>query len=96
MTWAACVAILLSFVGKLGAFLQTIPPPVVGGLLILLFGNIIVIGLGLLHDAKEDFTEPRNMSIMSIILICGVGGMTFQSGSFTLKGVAWFQSSGYS
>lgn len=87
MTFAACCAIVLSFVGKLGAILQTIPVAVMGGLLILLFGNIIVIGLGLLHRSKEDLHCPRNMAIMSIMLICGIGGMTVSAGNFALKGV---------
>lgn len=87
MTFAAVSAIVLSFVGKLGAFLQTIPVAVMGGLLILLFGNIIVIGLGLLHKTKEDLHDPRNMAIMSIMLICGIGGMTLEAGNFSLKGV---------
>ena len=45
MTWAALWAIALSFVGKLGAILQTIPTPVMGGILVLLFGAITVVGL---------------------------------------------------
>jgi len=87
MTFAAISAIVLSFIGKLGAFLQTIPVAVMGGLLILLFGNIIVIGLGLLHKTKEDLYDPRNMAIMSIMLISGIGGMSLQAGNFSLKGV---------
>lgn len=87
MTFAAVSAIILSFVGKLGAFLQTIPVAVMGGLLILLFGNIIVIGLGLLTKSKDDIHDPRNMAIMSIMFICGIGGMTLQAGNFSLKGV---------
>lgn len=47
MTWASICAILLSFVGKLGAFLQTIPTPVMGGILILLFGAIMVVGINI-------------------------------------------------
>ena len=44
MTWAAGIAILLAFVGKLGALLQTIPVPVMGGIMLLLFGAITVVG----------------------------------------------------
>lgn len=87
MTWASICAILLSFVGKLGAFLQTIPTPVMGGILILLFGAIMVVGINTLVRAGQDLMEPRNMAIVAIIVIFGVGGMSFSAGEFTLKGI---------
>lgn len=87
MTWAAIFAILLAFVGKLGAFLQTIPLPVMGGILLLLFGAIIVVGLNILVRANEDLTEPRNLAIVAIVLIFGIGGMVLPLGKFTLSGI---------
>lgn len=87
MTWAAVAAIFLAFVGKLGALLQTIPVPVMGGILVLLFGAIMVVGLNTLVRAKEDLMEPRNMIIISIIVVFGMGGMAFQAGEFALKGI---------
>lgn len=87
MTWASICAILLSFVGKLGAFLQTIPTPVMGGILILLFGAIMVVGINTLVRAGQDLMEARNMAIVAIIVIFGVGGMSFSAGEFTLKGI---------
>ncbi len=87
MTWAAIAAIVLAFVGKLGAVLQTIPVPVMGGILVLLFGAIMVVGLNTLVRAKEDLMEPRNMIIISIIVVFGMGGMAFQAGEFALKGI---------
>lgn len=56
MTWAAIIAILLAFVGKLGAILQTIPPPAMGGILVILFGTIVVIGTNSLVQAGHDLT----------------------------------------
>ena len=47
MTWAALCAILLSFLSKLGAFLSSIPTPVMGGIMILLFGAIMVVNLAI-------------------------------------------------
>ena len=87
MTWAAIAAILLAFVGKLGAFLQTIPSPVMGGIMLLLFGAIMVIGLNTLVKSKEDLMEARNLSIVALILIFGIGGMSFSAGQFTLQGI---------
>lgn len=87
MTWAAIFAVLLAFVGKIGAILQTIPVPVMGGIMLLLFGAITVVGLNTLVKAGEDLTEARNLSIVALILVFGIGGMTFSVSDFTLKGI---------
>jgi uracil permease len=88
MTWAAIWAIVLSFSGKLGALLHTIPTPVMGGILILLFGTITVIGLSTLARAGADeLTKPRSLAIVAIILVFGVGGMQISAGGFTLGGI---------
>lgn len=87
MTWAAICSILLSFVAKVGAFLSCIPAPVMGGIMILLFGAIMVVGLNTLVRAGHDLLQPRNMVIVALIIIFGVGGMQFDFGSFTLAGI---------
>lgn len=87
MTWAAITAIALAFVGKLGALLQTIPVPVMGGIMILLFGAIVVVGMNSLVRAGKDLMDPRNMAIVAIILVFGIGGMAFHAGEFTIKGI---------
>ena len=87
MTWAAITAIALAFVGKFGAFLQTIPGPVMGGIMLLLFGAIMVIGLNTLVKSGEDLMESRNLSIVALILVFGIGGMSFSAGEFTLQGI---------
>lgn len=87
MTWAAVFAIALAFVGKVGALLQTIPTPVMGGIMLLLFGAIMVVGLNSLVRAGEDLMEPRNLAIVALILVFGIGGMSFSAGEFTLRGI---------
>lgn len=88
MTWAAIWAIVLSFVGKLGAVLQTVPTPVMGGILILLFGAITVVGLSTLVKAGHDeVMKPRSLIIISVILVFGIGDMQLSIGSFTLGGI---------
>ena len=87
MTWAAVAAILLAFVGKLGAILQTIPTPVMGGIMLLLFGAIMVVGLNTLVKSGQDLMEARNLSIVALILIFGIGGMSFSAGQFQLQGI---------
>jgi uracil permease len=75
MIWAAAIAILLAFVGKFGAALQTIPVPVMGGILCLLFGSIAVIGLNTLIRHQVDLSQSRNLVIVAITLVFGIGGM---------------------
>jgi uracil permease len=87
MTWAALFAIALAFIGKVGALLQTIPVPVMGGIMLLLFGAITVVGLNTLVRAGEDLTEARNLTIVALILVCGIGGMVLSFGKFTLGGI---------
>jgi uracil permease len=87
MTWAACFAIVLSFCGKLGALLQTIPVPVMGGIMILLFGAIATIGISTISKAQLDLHHPRNLAITSIPLVFGIGGMQFGGGDFVLQGI---------
>ncbi|KAA1174792.1 uracil-xanthine permease [Marinobacter salinexigens] len=75
MWWAAVVAIVLAFVGKFGAVLQTIPVPVMGGILCLLFGSIAVVGLNTLIRHQVDLAESRNLVIVGVTLVFGIGGM---------------------
>ncbi|BES71960.1 uracil-xanthine permease family protein [Marinobacter nanhaiticus D15-8W] len=75
MIWAAVVAIALAFIGKFGAALQTIPVPVMGGILCLLFGSIAVVGLNTLIRHHVDLSEPRNLVIAGVTLVFGIGGM---------------------
>lgn len=88
MTWAAIVAVLLSFFGKLGAVLKTIPTPVMGGVLVVLFGTIVVVGMNSLVKAGDDLVQPRNMIIAGVILVLGVGGMSLKAGQFALEGIS--------
>ncbi|MEM7759238.1 MAG: solute carrier family 23 protein [Cyanobacteria bacterium P01_A01_bin.40] len=87
MTWAAIAAILLSFCGKLGAILQTIPVPVMGGILIVLFGTVVIVGMNSMIPIGEDLLQPRNIAIVGAILMLGVGGMSVKAGAFALEGI---------
>ena len=87
MTWAALFAILLAFVGKLGGLLATIPVPVMGGILLLLFGIIASIGLGTMVREQVDMNDPRNMIIVSMILVLAIGGMVVDMGGVAFSGI---------
>ena len=87
MTWAAVFAIIFSFSGTLGAALGTIPTPVMGGIMLLLFGSIAAIGMNTLIRDGADLSLPRNLIIVSLILVFGIGGMVLGVGDFTMRGI---------
>lgn len=72
---AAVIAVLLGFVGKFSALVDSIPTPVMGGVSILLFGIIASSGLRMLVESKIDFAENRNLVIASSILVIGIGNL---------------------
>jgi len=88
MTYTAITAIILAFVGKLGAMMLTIPVPVMGGIMCLLFGSIAAVGLNALIKNNVDLNEPRNLCIVGVTLVFGIGGMAFGIGSFSLTGIS--------
>ncbi len=88
MTWTAITALTLAFVGKLGALLQTIPMPVMGGIMMLLFGSIATVGLNTLIKNRVDLNDARNLVIVAVTLVFGIGGMAFGIGEFSLQGVS--------
>jgi uracil permease len=86
---AACIAILLSFSGKIAAVISSIPSCVLGGMSILLYGVIASNGLRVLVDNNIDFSKQRNLVIASAMLVLGLGGAVLPiSASATLSGTA--------
>lgn len=69
---AACIAIILGFIGKFGVILQTIPQAVMGGVSIILFGMIAAVGARTIVEAKLDFSHSRNLVIASLIFVLGI------------------------
>ncbi|MBC8542970.1 uracil-xanthine permease family protein [Bianquea renquensis] len=86
---AAVFAIVLSMFGKFGAFVRTIPGPVMGGISIVLFGMIASVGLRILINAKLDFSHSRNLLIAAVILVMGIGIDNLPIyGDITISGLA--------
>ncbi|BCV24732.1 MAG TPA: uracil permease [Firmicutes bacterium] len=85
--WAAAIAVVLSFVQKLGVAIQTIPTPVLGGISILLFGTIAAAGVRMLVESQVDFSQTRNLILASVILVIGIGGAELHIGSFNVSGM---------
>ena len=89
MRIAAVAAMVLAFAGKLGAILRTIPAPVMGGIMLLLFGMIAAIGVNSLVRARVDMARSRNLVIASVILTAGIGDMSVTWGRFCLGGIGF-------
>lgn len=82
----AILAIVIAFIAPFIAFLSTIPSCVMGGVCIALYGFIAVSGLKMIQNV--DLGDNRNLFVVSVILIAGVGGLTLNFGKVTLTQVA--------
>ena len=82
----AVMAIVISFFGPFVTFLSTIPNCVMGGVCVTLYGFIAVSGLKMIQ--KVDLGKNRNLFVVAVILICGIGGLTVSFGKVTLTSVA--------
>ena len=70
---AAVIALLLGLCPKFGALIQTIPNPVLGGITLLLYGTIALMGIRIWVDAKVDFTRHKNLVVAGASLIVATG-----------------------
>ena len=82
----AIMAIVVSFFNPFVTFLATIPNCVMGGVCITLYGFIAVSGLKMLQGV--DLGENRNLFVVAVILICGIGGFSLTFGKVTLTEIA--------
>ena len=85
---AAVFSMILAWVGKASALIQTIPAPVMGGVSFLLYGMIAASGLRLLVDEKVDYGRPRNLALTSVVFVTGLSGAFIKIGSVQLTGMA--------
>ncbi|WP_166140095.1 uracil-xanthine permease family protein [Nocardioides ochotonae] len=86
--WVAGVAaVLLSLSPKFGALLNTIPPGVLGGVTVALYGLIGLIGVKMWVDNGVDFSKPVNQFPAAAALIIGIGDLTLNAGDMTFTGI---------
>jgi uracil-xanthine permease len=86
---AACGAVLLAFSPKFTAAMGTIPPGVLGGATLVLYGLIGLIGVRIWMDNRVDLTNPANAMVGGAALVAGVGDLTMKLGSMELGGLVW-------
>lgn len=83
---AAVECIILSFFSPIVAFISSIPSCVMGGVCMALYGFIAVSGLKMIQNV--DLEEGRNLFVVSVILIAGIGGLSLNFSHVTLTAVA--------
>ena len=88
---AACIALLLGLCPKFGAVIQSIPAPVLGGVTVILYGLIAIMGIKIWMDAGVDFCSHKNLIIAgsSIIVSTGLGVKGFTAGGVNIAGIAF-------
>jgi uracil permease len=79
---AGVICIMLAFVGKLSAFVATIPVFVSGGLALYLFGVIGMQGIALMQEHKVNLFEPLQLALGATIMVIGIGGDIGYEGGF--------------
>jgi uracil permease len=79
---AGVIAVLLGFVCKLAALVNSVPLAVSGGLAVYLFGVIGMQGIALMQEHKVSMFDPRNLAIGAVIMIVGIGGNIGFPGGF--------------
>lgn len=83
---AALMAIVIAFINPFVAFVNTIPPCVMGGVCVALYGFIAVSGLKMVQ--KVDLEQNKNLFVVSVILIAGIGGLTISFGQVSVTAIA--------
>ncbi|MFP5417319.1 MAG: uracil-xanthine permease family protein [Actinomycetes bacterium] len=85
---AALVAILFGFSPKFGAVISATPGGVLGGITVVLYGMIGLLGAKIWKENRVDFGNPVNLVPVAAGIIIGVGDVGLQIGDFTLGGIA--------
>jgi putative pyrimidine permease RutG len=87
---AALIALLLGLCPKFGACIETIPNPVLGGITLLIYGIIALMGIRIWMDAKVDFTRHKNLAVAgaSLIVATGLGTKGLTVAGMNIAGIA--------
>jgi uracil permease len=78
---AAIITMVISCFTPLINVVYSIPKSVIGGLSIYLFGVIAAQGITIMMDRKVDMFKSKNLAVIAIILIIGLGGSYGFSGN---------------
>jgi uracil permease len=85
---AAVFAIVLGFIGPIQAFIMSIPWAVIGGMTLVLYGLIAGNGVKVLIKDKTDLGDMKNLIIISVMLVIGLGGALLALGTLEITGMS--------
>ncbi len=88
---AASIAILLGLCPKFGALILSIPKPALGGISLILYGLIALMGVRIWIGAKLDFADARNLVVggTPVIAATGLGVKGLTIGGINIAGIAF-------
>jgi xanthine/uracil permease len=86
---AALVAILFGFSPKFGALVSATPGGVLGGITVILYGMIGLLGVKIWIENRVDFGNPLNLIPIAAGIIIAIGDTSIKiTDNFTLSGIA--------
>ncbi len=86
---AAVGAVALSLCPKVSALVATIPPGVIGGATLMLYGLVALVGVRIWIDSKVDLTDPLNLLVAGAAIAVGIGNVTVDIGPMQVGGIVW-------
>ncbi|HEY2700392.1 MAG TPA: solute carrier family 23 protein [Pseudonocardiaceae bacterium] len=86
---AAGCAVALSLCPKVSALVATIPPGVIGGATLMLYGLVAMVGIRIWLDNKVDLTDPLNLLLAGAAVAAGIGNVTLDIGPMQVGGIVW-------
>ncbi|MFJ4282968.1 solute carrier family 23 protein [Streptomyces massasporeus] len=87
--WAAAgAALAFGLCPKFGALVAATPGGVLGGITVVLYGMIGLLGAKIWIKARVDFSDPVNLVPIAAGSVLGIGGVTVTLGDFSVGGIA--------
>ena len=86
---AALVAIGFGLSPKFGAIVSATPGGVLGGITVVLYGMIGLLGAKIWKENGVDFGNPVNLVPLAAGLVIGIGDVSLVIGEFVLSGIAF-------
>ncbi len=77
---AGVISIIIAFAGKLSGVISSIPPAVMGGVSLLLFGTIAASGIRMIVEAKIDYSKAKNLVLTALVFVTGISGVAIPVG----------------
>jgi len=82
---AAIFATILAFSPMFAAIIYSIPEAIIGGASFMLYGMIAAVGIRNMVDAKVDMGKSKNLIIVAVMLVIGLGMRFAPAGLLTIS-----------